>query len=497
MTVSSTGTTTTTTSYGGTPVIQFSGLASGLDTSSIISELMQVEAVPQTLLKNRMAAEQTQVTALQSVNSAFAALSTAAQSFATGSTWTQLAATSSSSSISVTASSSAVPANVTVVVNNTAQGAQANVTTPPAAATTYTVLGADGTPLKDSSGNAIAFTPKDTSLSSIADAINATTSTSNLKAVLINPTGANGTAPMLEILSTQTGAASNFKITGADGSVLADTTVAPDPASDPPVVMQGKDASISVDGQTITSSSNTFKSVMPGVDLTVTAGTAAATKSTISVTDDGTSRASGIKLFVQQINTLLQTVASQTAYGSISTSSGTASSGAGALAGNPDLRDLATQLVNTIFPSDGTSMADYGLDVDKDGNLTFDQDAFTAAYQADPDKVQAAFIGKATTNVDDTTTGMDGFVTRVQKLADLASDPYAGTLTASIKSMNAEINDYSDQISDWDDRLAAKQASLQTIYTNLETKLSTLQSQSEWLSSQLDSLDSGWTQNQS
>ena len=146
-------------------------------------------------------------------------------------------------------------------------------------------------------------------------------------------------------------------------------------------------------------------------------------------------------------------------------------------------------------------MADYGLSVDKDGAITFDSDAFTAAYQADPDKVQAAFVGTPTvTSADGTTTAAtQGFAQRVQTLADLASKPgtdtKAGILTASINSMNAEIKDYSDQISDWDDRLAAKQASLQTIYTNLESKLSALQSQSSWLSSQLDSLDSGWQQN--
>ena len=75
--------------------ISFSGLASGLDTSSIISQLMSVESQPQTDLKNRVATEQTQVSALQGINTALAALASSADSFTTGSTWTQLAATSS------------------------------------------------------------------------------------------------------------------------------------------------------------------------------------------------------------------------------------------------------------------------------------------------------------------------------------------------------------------------------------------------------------------
>lgn len=469
-------------SYGTSPVIQFSGLASGLDTTSIINQLMQLEAIPQNALKSRMAIEQSQVSALQSVNAAFASLATAAKSFSTGSTWTQLTATSSNPAVTVTASSSAVPATVNLVVNSTAQAAQVNLTTSPTAVTTYTVLGADGvTPLTDASGNPVTFTPADTSLSALANAINASTANSNLKAVLIN-----GTTPMLEIQSTKTGATSNFKITGADGSTLADTTMAAGTA--PANVTQGADASISIDGQGFTSATNTFTAVMPGVDVTVAAGTAAATTSTLSITDDGSSRAKGIGLFVQQINSLLDTIAAQTSYGTIAP--GQAPTGAGALAGNPDLRGLADQLANTLFPSDGTSMASYGLSMDKDGRFTFDQAAFTAAYQANPTKAQAAFIGTA----DPATGSIDGFATRVQKVATLASDPYTGTLTTTITSMKSEITSYQTQILAWDDRLAAKKISLEGIYTNLETKLSGLQAQQSWLSGQLGSLDGGWAQ---
>jgi flagellar hook-associated protein 2 len=122
-------------------------------------------------------------------------------------------------------------------------------------------------------------------------------------------------------------------------------------------------------------------------------------------------------------------------------------------------------------------LASYGLSVERDGTLTFDQSAFTAAYTADRDAVQAAFVGPG------------GFASRVEKMATTASDPYIGTLTQDIVGRKAEIDRYNDQISAWDDRLALKQASLERMYSNLEAQLSKLQSQQSWLAGQIESLD--------
>lgn len=462
--------TSSTTATSGTS-IQFTGLASGLDTSSIISSLMEVESAPQTALKTRVATEQSQVAELQTINSTLAGLGTAAKSFLTGSTWTQLAATSSNSAISVTASSSAVPANVSVKVDQVAAGAKAVVSTAFAANTTLTLYGADGTtPLtyKDATGTSVPITINTGtgSLSDVAAAINATTTNSGLRATIINASS----GPVMEIGSTKTGAASDFSIGSGAGAVTG---------------TGGSDAIVEVNGQTIQQSSNTLTSIMPGVDVTLNGTATAGTTTTISITDDGSSRANAMSQFVQSINGLLSTLSSDTAYGSIT--AGSAASGAGILAGNADLRGIATSLLNTLFaPGDTVSLNSMGLSVDAStGLLTFDSGTFESAYQADPAGVQAAF------------TGDGGFISRVQKVATTASDPYTGTLTQTITSMNDQIGDENDQISAWDDRLAQKQASLEQIYTNLETTLSTLQSQQSWLSSELDSLDSGWSQNNS
>jgi len=413
---------------------------------------MEVEAVPQNNLKARLATTQSETAALQQINTALAALSTSAKSFASGSTWSQLSGTSSSSAVTVTASSDAVPASFSLAVKQTATAARTTITAAAlagSAGTAFSLTGKGTTTAIDSGGT----------LTGLAAAINATTKTTGVQAQLVHST----TGDVLLLNSADTGSAASFSLTNAtDASTLASAT--------------GTDAKVLLNGTTeVASSSNTFTDLMPGIDVTLGADANNTTTSAISVAADGASRATAMKAFVGQLNDVLDQLSATTAYGTIT--AGQAAAGGGVLPGDSTLRSVADQLINTVFPGGTTSMASYGVSIDRDGRFTFDSAAFTKAYAADPDGVQQAFIG----------TG--SFTERVQKVADAASDPYEGTVSLYIKSENTEADRYSDQIAAWDDRLATRQASLQQLYTNLETTLSRLQAQQSWLSSQLDSID--------
>src|SRR4051795_8255856 len=85
------------------------GLVSGLDTATIISQLMQVEAQTQTNLKNRVTTEQSTVKSLQDLNAKLAALTTSAATLAKPAGWNPLTVTSSSANVSVTAGTTAQP----------------------------------------------------------------------------------------------------------------------------------------------------------------------------------------------------------------------------------------------------------------------------------------------------------------------------------------------------------------------------------------------------
>ena len=103
------------------------GLVSGLDTTSLITQLMQAEAMPQTLLKSKVTATQTFITALQGLNTRVASLADAAKSAAKTESWDAVTAASSGKSVTATASTSAQASSLSFTVDRLAT-AQTSVT---------------------------------------------------------------------------------------------------------------------------------------------------------------------------------------------------------------------------------------------------------------------------------------------------------------------------------------------------------------------------------
>ena len=97
------------------------GLVSGLDTTSLINSLMQLEAVPQTLLKNRVTASQAYISALQGLNAKVAALGELAMKTAKPTALELYSTTSSSPKVTATATTGAGPGEIDLVVDQLAQ----------------------------------------------------------------------------------------------------------------------------------------------------------------------------------------------------------------------------------------------------------------------------------------------------------------------------------------------------------------------------------------
>ena len=105
-----------------------SGLVSGLDTASIISQLMQIEAQSQNRIKSQLATAQSDLKSLQDLNSKFAALATSAGTLADPASWNPITVTSSSTLVTATAGSSAVAGPLTFSVGHTALAHQLSFT---------------------------------------------------------------------------------------------------------------------------------------------------------------------------------------------------------------------------------------------------------------------------------------------------------------------------------------------------------------------------------
>ncbi len=447
-----------------TPLTSVSGLISGLDTSSIITQLMQIEAQPQTALKTTLSTTQTAITSYQDLNTKFKALLASAQKLTDPSTWGARTASSSDSSVAASATPSALAGSVTFTVNGlaTAQSLISASSTSSLTDTSTFSLSGGSFSIVGSDGTTTTLTPADGSLQSVVSAVNSSTAGVRAAAVQVSPGQYR-----LQLTSTTTGAASTFTVNGLNG--LGGTTV----------VADARDASIHVGSPTqgfdVTSSSNTFTGVSPG--LTFTVSQAGAT-STVTVGNDEKSIGSAVSALVDAANAVLADITTQTAQGTLS-SDGKTRTGQGALATDTTVKNLTSAVLQAVTSAvGGVSAATYGIQSTSDGKLTFDADTFAAAYGANPAGTQAALAP----------VGGTGVAQRLAAVAQQASDPVTGTITTSIASQTSTVTQLNNQISDWDVRLAARQQTLQNQFNAMEVALQKLQSQSSWLSSQLNGL---------
>ena len=129
--------------------IQLSGLASGLDTASIIDSLMAVERQPRTRIEMRQAQEQARRDGLNQVTTQLKALQDAATALRSTGTWadTQSVTSNDATKVAVTRTGGAGPGGYDIAVTRLASSTQRTYTyAPPAAGTnlTFTVKDAQG-----------------------------------------------------------------------------------------------------------------------------------------------------------------------------------------------------------------------------------------------------------------------------------------------------------------------------------------------------------------
>jgi len=431
-----------------------SGLASGLDTATIIDQLMQLEAVSQTKLSTRKDTENKSIAALRQLNTDTSLLASNAAKLAKAETWQTLKATVTGSGVTATASASASATSFSVTIDRLANTHQVGFDDSAALDTVVasgpvTITGHDGTP----------FDPIDVgggTLQEVADAINAAKAETGVGATLVK-TADNSYRLLLE--STATGVESSFTIAGVTGLGATQQRA-------------GQDAQVSLGlGITATSATNTFTELAPGVTVTLSSSAKVGDTATVTVAQNSSSVSNSVSALVDQLNSLLTTIDSQTA-GKTSTTS------AGTLAGDPTARSLRSALLNTVFGDGTTSMAQIGIQTDRYGKLVFDADKFAEAYAADPAGVAAEF----------TSGEPNGWAARVEAVAKAATDVYDGTITNAITGRTNAVERLTKSIEEWDDRLALRRTSLERQYTALETALSRMQSQSSWLAGQIAGL---------
>ncbi len=273
--------------------------------------------------------------------------------------------------------------------------------------------------------------------------------------------------------------------TGTVGAISADFSAFSSTLGDLDTATAATDAKIQVgtgvSAYTVTSSSNAVTGMLPGVTLKLTT---ANPSNIINVTVGGDADA-----LADKVSAMITAANDANAYIKSNSKYDVQSKSAGPLLSNSTAQRLARDLFsNTVNPVTGSTLgaSNVGIKTDQSGVITFDKEAFKAAYATNPAGVAALFVEGGTTGI---TTGTNpGIAERLLAAARGATDTTTGSLTTSIAGVNKTIADLNNQIDDWDVRLAARQKTLKRQFSSLDTAIAGFKSQQARLTGQIGGL---------
>lgn len=348
------------------------------------------------------------------------------------------------------------------------------------ASSTSSLITEDGT-LTISAGDGNEFTvdvKKGDTLQQIRKRINNASDNFGLTANIVNTS--DGKAKLV-IDSGVTGAGNDLKISGSTTELKmfeADTSSATAVSgSSMSRTQQSTDAEIDVDGNILTSDTNTFKDKVQGLDITVlrvsdkdSDGNLKSNK--VDITTDKSAIKTLVQEFVTAYNTLID---KSTELGKRNTIvGGESQDDGGALAGDSMPRSIRTLMANTVMEPNSemtgiNSIFQLGIKMDNDGKLSVDSDKFDDALDDNYEQVVALFSGE------------NGVAGKLQtSLKEYTKT--GGLISQRQDQLNSDLRDLSSREATAADQLEKYEANLRAQYGSLDTLLAQMQSSASYLS---------------
>lgn len=455
------------------------GLASGLDTGQIISDMMKLERAPYTRLETKKTNLQSEQNIFRSINTKLSKLQTTSADLKLSSTFNLTSAQSTNeTAVKVSAKEGASAGSYRIAVKELAQShsmassaRMADLAPQALSNKTFTVNG-NNILVPEGLSN-------DDALEYVKDEINKTNSGVSASIVRTDESGNKA----LTLSSTKPGAA-HVITWGGDG--FAELNMLNTQAA--------ADARMEINGVEVTRSSNRMSDVIPGVTLDLLQRDEA---STVTIAPDGDKIASKVEAFVAAYNEVVTMVRDNLV-------KPTDKSKMNPLQGDAMLKQIYNNL-NNIFSDihgadpglvrgdlnpDGTNknviqMSQLGLEIDKGitsaalmtGKITFDKEAFKAKLIDNTAAAAHLFIAKD-----------EGFADKINKQLKEWTSTVDGLMTSKIKGYDAEIEMVDERLVALDNRLLLKEKQMKRQFTAMEVTLNALKNQQSWLTNQLAAL---------
>ncbi|MHB1785231.1 MAG: flagellar filament capping protein FliD, partial [Acidimicrobiales bacterium] len=223
------------------------------------------------------------------------------------------------------------------------------------------------------------------------NATNVSTGNGSLASVVsnINAAGAGVSASAVQVGTNNYVLELSSSTTGVNGDLSVDTNAfASSSLGTLVVATAGANAKIQVGGSggfTLSSPTDTFTGLLPGLSATVAA--VSSTPVTLTVSPDATAAATQVQTMVTAANTALADIQKYAGYDA-------STKQAGPLMGSPLLQGLTNQVLGIIGSAMGTSTLGNGQSVGitlSNGTINFDQSVFKTAYSSNPTQVANLF----------------------------------------------------------------------------------------------------------
>jgi flagellar hook-associated protein 2 len=453
----------------GSGVISIPGLASGLNSAAIISEIIAMDSQPMVQLEIEEAGVNEQSTQLGDIQNALSTVATDAMNLSGPGLFdtTQTVTSSNPTLMTATATSGAAIGGYEVQVSQLATAAQR----------TYTYASPSSDDAITIDGQSLTI-PAGESLADFANQINTDTNLDVQAAV----TGTN----TLVLSSTTTGLQSGSYIQVSDpGAALTENVADASP---------GQNALFTVNGTSGSSASNTVTNAIAGVTLTL-GGVTSTNGDPVTVvvsepTANTTSITTAINQFVSDYNSAVNTIETQLTQSPVNDPQNSSDAQQGTLFNDTDLGGLLSSMRQLMYtpgsglPTGMAALSDIGISTGAPsgdaapttsslaGDLTVNTATLDQAIASNPSGVQAVLAS---------------FSQAFQSLVGSESGP-GGVISQRISDNTDEVSSMTNQISDMQAALTEQQTSLQAEYSALEASISQSDSQESELVSEIAQL---------
>ncbi len=352
------------------------GIGTGVDLQKMLSTIMTAERAPLTALESKISATNSKISLYGTLNTKLDALRTAADTLAYPSRLSAVkASTSTGAGFTANATFATPVGNHTINVSQLAS-AQKNVTGTYSANTTFSA-GELRFTFGASSAETSVPIEEGATLAQVATSINSANLAVKASVVTINESGEQ----RLVLSGKDSGGDNSFSLvsttTTASGGQAALNTF------DAGLSTTAKNAQLTFDGIAISSSSNTFSNIVPGLTMTVSAtGTGS-----ISIQQDSATITTAAENFVKAFNEVASLIKDNSTYNETTKTGGTLSGDATGRSVMSILGSARTSTPTSLSAAEFKSLSSLGIEIQQNGQLTLNKTKLEAAIAKSPTEV--------------------------------------------------------------------------------------------------------------